>query len=317
MLNDIPFDPEAPVLVIGAAALDMIGRLQAAPQSGTSNPSLIRSSFGGVARNVAENLARLGQPVNLLGAVGADQVGDQLIEQLNAAGVDTQAVLRSAEYPTGAYMAAYDERGALQLALDDMRIISLITPQVIQAHEALFEQAGMLFLDANLAPETLQSALRLAHRFNLRVCADPASSGLAPRLRPHLSSLYLVTPNTREAGVLCERTLDKEQQGQALEAARCLVGDGIEIAIITLSQFGVVYATAETSGHIPAIRTAILDQTGAGDALTAAMIFALMNGIPLDDAVRLGVSAASLTLQYPGTVRPDLTLELLYDGLSA
>jgi pseudouridine kinase len=77
----------------------------------------------------------------------------------------------------------------------------------------------------------------------------------------------------------------------------------------------VVYATSETTGHIPAIRTRISDPTGAGDALTAAILFALLNDIELDDAIRLGVSAASLTLRYSGTVCPDLSLEKLYDQL--
>ncbi|MGB9591252.1 MAG: carbohydrate kinase family protein, partial [Candidatus Kryptoniota bacterium] len=97
--------------------------------------------------------------------------------------------------------------------------------------------------------------------------------------------------------------------------AKALVSKGVEIVIITLGEHGLCYATSETSGHIPAIQTDISDPTGAGDALTATVLFALLNEIPLDDAVRLGVSAATLTLQYPGSVIPDLTLEKLYDQL--
>ena len=87
------------------------------------------------------------------------------------------------------------------------------------------------------------------------------------------------------------------------------------MVVIALAAFGVCYATSETSGYIPAIRTEILDPTGAGDALTATVLFALLNDMPIDDAVRLGVSAASLTLRYPGSVVPDLSLEKLYDHL--
>ncbi len=83
-----------------------------------------------------------------------------------------------------------------------------------------------------------------------------------------------------------------------------------------MAEFGVCYATSETTGHIPAIRTQVADPTGAGDALTAAVIFALLNDIEIDDAARLGVSAASLTLRHPGTVLSELTLEKLYDELA-
>jgi len=104
-------------------------------------------------------------------------------------------------------------------------------------------------------------------------------------------------------------------QSQAIDAAKYLVSRGVVLSIITLAEFGVVYATSETSGSIPAIHTEIEDPTGAGDALTAAVIFALLNDIPLDDAIRLGVSAASLTLRHRGAVTPELSLEKLYDQL--
>jgi pseudouridine kinase len=82
-----------------------------------------------------------------------------------------------------------------------------------------------------------------------------------------------------------------------------------------MGEIGLCYATSETNGYIPAVRTEVVDPTGAGDALSAAIIFALLNDIPIDDAVRLGVSAASLTLRYRGAVVPNLTLEKLYDQL--
>jgi pseudouridine kinase len=88
------------------------------------------------------------------------------------------------------------------------------------------------------------------------------------------------------------------------------------MVFVTQSESGVCYATSETNGHVPALRTKVKDPTGAGDALTAAVIYALMNEIEIDDAARLGVSAASLALRHPGTVFPELSLEKLYDELA-
>ena len=76
-----------------------------------------------------------------------------------------------------------------------------------------------------------------------------------------------------------------------------------------------VTSRPRTSGQIPAIHTEVVDPTGAGDALTAAVMFALLNDIPVDDAVRLGVSSATLTLRCPVSVVPDLSLQKLYDEL--
>lgn len=307
---------DAPVLVLGTASLDSVGRLTGELQKGTSNPAKIRTSFGGTARNVAENLARLGQPAWLLSAICKDQVGEQLLEFTTKAGVNTEHTLVTDEHPTGSYLATIDVRGDLEFALDDMRAISALTPDHLMEHQALFQQAAMLFLDANLPPESISKAVELATRANLPICADPTSTSLAGHLKPHLADFFLMTPNSSEAGILCERPVSVSDRGQALEAAKHLVSEGVDFAIVTLAEFGVTYATSETSGHIPAIRTKIVDPTGGGDALSAAVIFALLNQIPVDEAVRLGVSAASITLKQRGAVTPDLSLELLYDQLA-
>lgn len=329
---DFSASPENPVLVIGAAGVDMVGRLRSELQMGGSNPSQIRVSFGGVARNVAENLARLGHPVQLITAVGNDANGEALLSHTGAAGVDVAAAVRCEQYPTGAYLATIDARGALQFALDDMRAISALTPELLDQRAELFAGASMLFVDANLSPAALRHALSLARKARLPVCADPTSRALARRLAPHLSRLNLVTPNLTEALELCglpavpgtavPGTDGHETDGAGaalvdagLATARSLVNHGVSIAIVTLGPGGVAYAASESRGHVPALRTDLVDPTGGGDALTAAVIFALLNGIPLDDAVRLGVSAATLTLRYPDSVAPDLTLEKLYDEL--
>jgi pseudouridine kinase len=170
-------------------------------------------------------------------------------------------------------------------------------------------------VDANLSKDTLRKAISLAYKADLPICADPTSAMLASRLQPYLSRLNIITPNSTEVGILCGRVIDASKRRQSLEAAKYLVSQGVDIAIVTRAQFGVSYATSETSGQIPAIRTEIVDPTGSGDALTAAVIFALLNQIPLDDAIRLGVSAATLTLRHSGSVVPDLSLEILYDQL--
>jgi pseudouridine kinase len=307
--------PEAPVLVIGAAGIDLVGRLGGELKAGTSNPAEIRASFGGVARNVAENLSRLGHPVNLVTVVGNDPDGEKLLAHTAGAGVDTSHVLVTADHRTGSYLAVLNHEGEMQFALDDMGAIELLRPDYLREHRHLFKEASALFMDANVPAETMRTSFHLARLARLPIYADPASTSLAARLVPFLSRLQIITPNSREAAVYCGQAFDNDDQQAALQAAKHLVGQGVALPIITMAEFGVCYATSKTSGFIPAIRTETIDPTGAGDALTATVIFALLNDIPADEAVRLGTSAASLTLRYPGTVVPDLSLEKLYDQL--
>jgi len=315
MFDDFSPTNEAPVLVIGAASVDIVGVLKGELQAGTSNPAQIRTSCGGVARNVAENLARLGQAVNLLTVVGEDQNGDQLLKAVAEAGVNVEAVKRTSQHPTGTYLGVVNTGGELQMALDDMRAMTLLSPDYLREHDYLFREASLLFLDANLPKDTLRTAMSLAKKAHLPVCADPTSTSLAGRLKPYLSKLHLVTPNSAEAAILTEQAYNTTRRREALQAAKHLVSQGVDIVIVVMASFGVCYATSETSGYIPAIQTEIVDPTGAGDAMTATVMFALLNGIELDDAIRLGVSAASLTLRHRGTVVPDLSLEELYNQL--
>jgi len=307
--------PESPVLVIGGAGVDMVGRLKAELKPGVSNPANIRISFGGIGRNVAENLVRLGQPVRLITAIGDDLVGEQLVDLIEAAGVDVSAILRSDEHSTGSYLGVINSGGTLHFALDDINAASAITPAYLHAHEEMFQDVSLVFVDANLPVNTLRTVFSLAGKAHLPVCADPTSPSLAKRLQSHLARLQMISPNGAEAAILCDRPFQASKRQEAIDAAKCLVGQGVQLVLLSLAEYGVVYATSETSGHVPAIRTKIVDPTGAGDALTATVIYSLLNEISLDDAVRLGVTAATLTLQHRGTVIPDLSLEMLYDHL--
>jgi pseudouridine kinase len=315
-MADYPIpNPEGPVLLIGAAGVDILGRLRGEPEESSSNPARIRMAYGGVVRNIAENLARLGQETILLTAVGEDQTGTALLENAADAGVDIRRVLRTPDYPTGAYIGVVGLRGEIHLALDDMRIITQVTPGYLEENAALFKEASLLALDTNLSKETLRKAFSLARQARLPVVADPTTATLTHRLFPYLDRLFMVVPNEVEAGLLCDRELVPGKRHQAMEAAKHLVAQGVQIAIITMAKMGVVYATSAASGHIPALRTEIVDPTGAGDALTAAVIFGLLNDFELDDALQLGVSAASLALRYQGAAIPDLSLDKLYEKL--
>ena len=117
MFSETPIASDLPVLVIGAAGMDMVGRVRSDLKPGTSNPAQIRLSYGGTGRNVAENLLRLGMPVRFISVVGNDPSGKRLVEALKETGANTEAVLHSNQYPTGTYLAVLTREGKLSLLL--------------------------------------------------------------------------------------------------------------------------------------------------------------------------------------------------------
>lgn len=306
---------DRPVLVIGAAGIDVKGRASESLQMGTSTLGVVQNSLGGVARNIAENLARLEVSTILLSAVGQDASGDMLIRRTAEAGVDTSYMLRLPDIHTGSYVAILEASGQLAMAVSEYDIVDAISAGYIYQNRRLLADASMIVIDANLSDRTLTTIFRLAERYGIPVCADPTSPALAIKLIPYLHSLYMASPNAAEAAILCGAEQPPSTSHAAIRTAQRLVGQGLDVAIVTLAEMGLAYADGSSAGHIAALNTPVIDPTGVGDALTAAVIFGLLNEMPLDEAMRLGVSAASLTLRTRETVVPDLSLDRLYNEL--
>jgi pseudouridine kinase len=299
------------VLVIGAANLDIKGRMFAEPIAHTSNSAAIKTSVGGVARNIAENLVYLGVPVTLLTAVGDDYAGEDILNNADDVGIDVSRALIIENAVTGTYLGVIGHTGKMFFGLDDLRVLRHITRDYLRLNRDAFRECEMVALDMNLDDEALLTAIHMAREYHKRICVDPTSAERAYRLRPHLPLLDLITPNIAEAEAILDAS-PIENSAQALIAARELVGLGVSAAVITQAERGACYATADESGQFPAVQVEIVDSTGAGDALSATLIFGMLQGIDVGESLRLGLRAAALTLHSPETVVPDLSLDRLY-----
>lgn len=301
------------VLVIGAMAADAKGQPVVALMPGSSTPGIVRLSIGGVGRNIAANLAQLGIPTILISAIGNDPIGKLILQDTAHSGVDVTHVITSEQHRSSAFISIQDPDGTPGLAIDDMGVVEALTPSLIYQNRRLFRGASMVIMDGNVPPRTIETVFKLSRRYGLAVCVDPTSAILAPRFRPYLSDIKLMTPSLLEAKAIAEIKPGQEIDEQQL--AMLLVSMGVEIAIITLAEKGVYYATSDESGRVMALDRDVVDLAGAGDSLTAAVVFGLLNDFSIGEAVRLGISAAALTIQCQETVCPNLSLDRLYDEL--
>ena len=191
-------------LIIGATLLDSKESQLLGWKRETSNPSRIRHTRGGTARNVAENLARFGADVKLLSVVGDDDTGRQLVAQTAESGVDVSDVQVIPGERTGSYMVILDEEGSLSVALDDVSIMSHISAGYLYQHRRLFRDACMILFDGSLDEAAVEMAVRLASQYKVPLCADPSSSRLAYKLQGYLPRIHLVVPNEVEAAALSD-----------------------------------------------------------------------------------------------------------------
>lgn len=302
------------VVVIGAAGFDIKGRVTSDRVfEGSSNAGALTMGVGGVARNIAENLARLDVPTILIAAVADDLLGNLVVQTTRDAGVDTDLVISVPGARTGAYLGLLAPEGDLLMGIDDMGIVRRITPRVIRQARTILRHAGIVVMDANLPLQTIRTVRRICGIAGVPVCIEPVSLPLIERILPSIPGSALFTPNIAEAETILGYAITALEEAQA--AALALRELEIDIVVLTLGGGGAVYATSEGSGHVPAIQTEIVDESGAGAAMTAGIICGLMHRFPIDEAVALGASAASLTLLSPETVRSDISLEHVYEHL--
>lgn len=295
-----------PIVCIGAANLDRKLRSLAPLVMGTSNPARADESFGGVARNIAENLARLGAPVALATAVGDDAAGAALLAHASSLGVDTGATLKLADTCSGTYTAVLDGGGEMLVALADMALYEELTPSFIATRQALRTSAAMIVADLNLPLATVAALIDAASRDAPPLVIVAVSVPKMARLPEALHGVRLIILNEGELADRVKRTLTSEADFAA--ACRAVQEQGARDVIVTRGAQGVFYTTPSGIAHLPAPPAQPVDVTGAGDAFAAAVCYTLhQDADNLALACQRGLELSALTLACKETVCPALS----------
>ncbi len=298
------------IALLGGMNIDLIAQPGAALVMGDSNPGSIRCVPGGVARNVAENLARLGHAVRLISLVGDDTLGQSLRALTQAVGVDVSGVQCVAGSATSTYLSIHSQNGEMEFAINDMALLAQLTPAVLQANAGLLQGANTWMVDANLSPDTLDYVLgivRLTVASPSAVFADAVSLAKCGRLLPWLSTLHTLKVNALEAQALCGFSV--VSAAQAMAACQHLQALGVGRVVISLGADGVVWCDADgAAGHCLAAPVAVVNVSGAGDALLAGLVHGHQQGWTLAQSVEFAVVCAEVTLSSASANAPDLTV---------
>lgn len=305
------------IAIIGGANVDILGRSIQALRREDSNPARLSLSCGGVARNIAENLKRLGAEVDFVSAVGDDGFGAFLSGRLAETGIRSRLIRRTG-LGTGLYLALFEPSGKLFVAVNDMEAVESIGPADVEGLGAFFSAADLVIVDANLRPDTLKALAAAADGRPLM--ADAVSAAKAGRLRGILPRLRILKANRAEAEALAGWKAGSgagTAAGEQLERLCAeLIGTGLQELHVTLGQEGCCCASAGMYRVFPAPPVKMANVNGAGDAFAAGIACGYCLGAAgaaehagIAEHAAFGLACAAITVEAEGAVSETLTME--------
>ena len=308
----MPDNPDSrSICCIGGMTLDSTLRLLEPGILGTSNPVQSLKARGGVARNVAENLARLGVSCQLISVVGSDEAGRSILKSTAAQDVDTGLVQKSLREPTGTCTTVMQPDGELFVSFADMGICGLMDRDFIQNRWLQIGNATLVFADTNLPAESLSYLITGCREHGLKLVLDAVSTSKARNLPLSLHGVDMLFCNTSEARAMLGDDIAKDVEGMA----RALCQRGAASTIVTAGADGISFATNEGYVALPAAPARVVDVSGAGDALVAGTLYGRLMDYDPVTSLRIGLNAAAMTVACEGGTCPELSVEAVTRGL--
>lgn len=296
------------IAVVGSVFLDIKGYPLGAYLPGGRNAGRVEQVHGGVARNIAENIAGLGLRPVFVGLVDGTGAGADVLRRLEARGADVSHVRRT-ENGMGTWLAVFDDRGEVAASVSRRPDLSPIADILDEEGGVIFADADAVLTELDLEERVLGRVYALAEKRRVPVFAAVSNMSIAAERRAYLPRTDCFVCNRQEAAILFPET--EGMPAPALPAALegILRRERIPAVVVTLGAEGAVYASLRGErGFCPAMPAELRDAAGAGDAFFSGLSVALSRGQPLAAACRAGTAMAARVITVTENVCPPMTL---------
>ncbi|WP_026909218.1 ribokinase [Paucisalibacillus globulus] len=270
------------ITVVGSMNMDLTVTTLQMPEKGETVLGKEFATYpGGKGANQAVAAARLGATVHMIGAVGDDSFGKELLVKLQKEGIHTDAIEVKNDMSTGT--------ATIILSEQDNRIIvapganAAVTPEIVEKQRKIIECSDIILVQLEIPMETVQYVTNLASDLNIPVIMNPAPYQDLPA--QVLESATYITPNEVEALALFESVNNDSIQDKL---------------IITKGSHGTCYYDNGNEVLIPAYKVNVQDTTGAGDTFNGALAVRLGGGASKEEAVSFANAAAALSITKVG-----------------
>lgn len=295
------------ILVFGISIYDIFGFTDTNYRSYDSNPGRVKVSYGGVCRNIAENMARTGVHTKFISILGDDEKGKSILEHAKSKNIDMRdsLIIKGASTPT--YVAILDETGEMVSAVVDIKIADKFSHEFIDSKEKVIKNAEYMFVDAD-NPEIIEYMLT-KYKEDTRFVLDPVSAAKAEAMKPLLPYFHTIKPNRHEAEVLCG--FEITSLDDVREAGQYFMSLGVKEVFISLDVEGIYYNNGKEEGVIKANNVDAVNVTGAGDSFIAGMGYGYMHNLSIKDTVKLATAMSVITISHEETIHPDMNEALV------
>jgi len=299
------------ILVLGASVVDIFGFCENKYASRDSIPGRIKMTFGGVCRNIAENLARMEVNTKFISVLGDDEIGREIIEHSRYIGYDMSESLILKDKRTPTYLAVFDENGEMVSGINDMSSINRLDIEYIKSKSDVIKAADYVFLDAD-NPMNLEFLLNTYGK-DTKFILDPISANKTAKILPLIGGFHTIKPNKLEAEVIADMPIKSDED--LIKAAEKIHNLGVKNLFITLDKEGVFYSNGETQGLLKSLNPEVRNVTGAGDSFVAGIGYGYTKGMSIDKIAKVATTMAFITISNYETIHPELSLDKVIDEM--
>jgi ribokinase len=289
------------IVVIGSLNMDFVLAVERLPLPGeTILGRNFRTFPGGKGANqayAAAKLAASGTAVRMIGRIGADAFGNALKVNLAGAGVDVRAVLETASEASGVACIQVDDTGQNSITVAP-GANGVLSADDIHAERWALDGARCVLLQLEVPLEAVAQGLREVRRVGAIGILDPAPARALPK--EILQLVDITTPNENEACVLAGVPPSRINATEAVALGNRIRELGVKSVVLKLGDQGCAYCGVDGTFVVPAFAVQAVDSTAAGDTFNAALAVGLIEGMPIEQALRFANAAAAISVTRAG-----------------
>ena len=286
------------VLVVGASNVDYVALSNNKLIRKDSNIGKLNITFGGVGRNIVENLAILEDDVSFITFLGNDSFGKELRKDLES--INVKIYSPNKKERTSSYLAVLDSNVDMDVAICDTEIIDKSTVEDIKPFDDVISEFTSIVLDANINDKIIDHIFK--EYSDKKILVEAVSANKVKRYEKYLDKIYLFKSNVLEA-----KHLLNLYDAEPMLLAKRLMERGVKNVVITDGGKPVIIGeNNEVVFVTPKPIEKIISASGAGDSLFAGLIHGLINGASLVESVAFGIKVSQMTLMVEESVNKDI-----------